>query len=280
MCEPMTIAATAMAVQTGVGMMQQNMQYDMAAQRAEAQNQMYKKNRENAYQALGRQYGDIGERQSQEQQRAAEEKEQRTREARAQMARARVAAGEAGITGNSVRLGMREISATASRDRSTIDRNLDWTLSQLQRRKRGAKTSTINRINSMQTGQAPSEGAYYDAQAYNLMMAAQLSPEIERQRKEAEAEGVVVNGVRYSGSPDNRASLLEVVQFAREASVTTFPQWKDSDDNFHANHPLADVEQALQAIAPRRSALIAKEGQFIGQAEAGSLTGIEGLDWS
>lgn len=74
------------------------------------------------------------------------------------MARARVAAGEAGITGKSVHLGLRDISGAAARDRSTIDRNLDWTLSQLQRRKQSARTSTINRINSVPKGQEPSRG--------------------------------------------------------------------------------------------------------------------------
>lgn len=159
MCEPMTIAASMMAVQTGTSMMQQQMQYDAAGKQAEAQTEMFRQNRENAYKALGQQYGDINTRQSQEQQRAAEDKEQRTREARAQMARARVAAGEAGITGNSVRAGLNDISGAAARDRSTIDRNLNWTLSELQRNKTSARTSAINKINSVQPGQKPSSAA-------------------------------------------------------------------------------------------------------------------------
>jgi hypothetical protein len=155
----MTIAATAMAVGTGAQIYGQQQQYEAAAQRAQAQNQMYDQNRQNTYKALGIEYGDINTRQSQEQQKAVEDKEQRTRESRAQMARARVAAGEAGISGNSVRLGLRDISGAAARDRSTMDRNLNWTLGQLQRQKESRRTQSINRITSVPKGQAPSRGA-------------------------------------------------------------------------------------------------------------------------
>lgn len=103
---------------------------------------------------------------------------------------------------------------------------------------------------------------------------------LEEARKAAEAQGVTVNGIRYSGDPSNRAALLEVVQFARESGVTTLTSWKDSDGAFHADHPLADVEQALLAIATRRSALIALEGQYAAQVMDGALTSVEGLDWT
>ncbi|MCE7520313.1 DUF4376 domain-containing protein [Halomonas titanicae] len=102
---------------------------------------------------------------------------------------------------------------------------------------------------------------------------------LENDRKAAEALGVTVNGIRYSGDPSNRAALMEVVQFAREVQQTTFEAWKDSDGQFHANHPLVDVEQALQAIAQRRGALIALEGQYQAQVVSGELESIEGLSW-
>ncbi|BCB62248.1 hypothetical protein HaloA020_29490 [Halomonas sp. A020] len=108
---------------------------------------------------------------------------------------------------------------------------------------------------------------------------AQLLASLEEARKAAEAEGVVINGIRYSGDPSNRAALLEVVQFAREGQQATFAAWKDSDGQFHANHPLSDVEQALQAIAQRRGALIALEGQYQAQIVAGEIGSIEGLSW-
>lgn len=153
MCEPMTIAATTMAVASSVT------QYQTASAKADAQTDMYEQNRENANQALARQYGDISERQSQEAQAAGEAKGRETREARSQMARARVASGESGVTGNSVRLGLRDIGGAAARDRSTIDRNLSWTLSGLQQDKRSARTSTVNKINSVSPGQQPSQAA-------------------------------------------------------------------------------------------------------------------------
>ena len=108
---------------------------------------------------------------------------------------------------------------------------------------------------------------------------AQLLVALENERKDAEAVGVTINGIRYSGDPSNRAALMEVVQFAREAQQTTFTAWKDSDGQFHANHPLSDVEKALQGIAQRRGALIALEGQYQAQVVTGELDSIEGLNW-
>lgn len=160
MCDPTAIAATAMTVvSTGAQMYGQQQQYEAAVDQAEAQRNVFKQNRQNTYRALGREYGDINTRQSQEQQKAIEDKEERTREARSSMARARVAAGEAGIRGNSVSAGLRDISGAAARDRSTIDRNLNWTLGQLQRQKQSRQTQAVNRINSVPPGQAPSRGA-------------------------------------------------------------------------------------------------------------------------
>ncbi|HCR99164.1 MULTISPECIES: DUF4376 domain-containing protein [Halomonas] len=105
-----------------------------------------------------------------------------------------------------------------------------------------------------------------------------LISRIESQRKEQEAFGVVINGIRYSGDPCNRAALLEVVQFAREAQQTTFAAWKDSDGQFHANHPLSEVEQALHAIAQRRGALIALEGEYQAQVVRGEIGDINSLN--
>lgn len=156
MCEPMTIAATAMAVTQGAS---QIMQYQQADAQAEYQNEMFEKNRERSYDALARRYGDIGDRQSQEQQAAAERKEELTRQARAKMASARVAAGESGVTGTSVDLALRDISGAAARDRSTVDQNLDWTMQQLQRQKTSAQSNAVNRITSVRQGQKPSSTA-------------------------------------------------------------------------------------------------------------------------
>lgn len=102
---------------------------------------------------------------------------------------------------------------------------------------------------------------------------------LESERKTAEAEGVTINGVPYSGDPDNRAALLESVQFAREAGIETFAKWKDSSGGFHPDYPLANVEAGLHAIANRRGKLIEREAQYAAQVEDGTLTSAEGLDW-
>lgn len=107
-----------------------------------------------------------------------------------------------------------------------------------------------------------------------------LIARIESQRKAAEADGVTINGVRYGGEPSNRQALGEALEFASASEATVFPGWKDSDNQFHADHPVADVLSAYQAIGQRRSQLIGLEGQYIAEVEDGTLTDVSGLDWS
>lgn len=108
---------------------------------------------------------------------------------------------------------------------------------------------------------------------------AALLGQLENQRKDQEALGVTVNGIRYAGSPDNRAALGEALEFANAVAQTTFAGWKDSDGVFHADHPVAEVQQAYEAIGSRRSALIAKEGEYAAQITAGTLTDLDTLTW-
>jgi hypothetical protein len=129
-------------------------------------------------------------------------------------------------------------------------------------------------------GTAESEDSpYYDAEAFVVYRQAQAEPVIKAQRIAAEAEGVVVNGVRYAGNASNRQSLSEALQAATDASMTTFDVWKDSDGNYHANHPVADITAALRKIGRRRSALIALESQYIAEVAAGQADSAD-LDWS
>lgn len=108
---------------------------------------------------------------------------------------------------------------------------------------------------------------------------ASLVASIETQRKAAEAEGVTINGIRYSGDPTNRQALGEALTFADAANLTEFAGWKDSDGGFHSTLPVADVQQAYQAIGQRRSELIALEGQYVAGVMDGSITYISGLEW-
>ena len=110
--------------------------------------------------------------------------------------------------------------------------------------------------------------------------AQQESAKLPAIRKRKEAEGVVINGIRYAGDSGNRQALKEAIDLAAELNITTFPSWKDSDGNFHANHSSADVKAALLAIASRRGELIALEGQYTAGVLDGTITDVELLTWT
>jgi len=108
---------------------------------------------------------------------------------------------------------------------------------------------------------------------------AQLIAQLTAERKLQEQQGVTVNDIRYAGDPSNRQAIAEAMQFMADAGATEFPVWKDSDDVFHVDHPLADVVDAYRAIGVRRVQLIAAEGQYAAQVVDGSLTEVTGLTW-
>ena len=107
----------------------------------------------------------------------------------------------------------------------------------------------------------------------------QLLSQLSAARKEQERQGVVINGIRYAGDPGNRQALQESIGFMDDAGLTEFESWKDSDDEFHVNHPLADVFDAYRAIGMRRVALIAAEGEYAAQIMAGTLTDLSEVVW-
>ena len=100
----------------------------------------------------------------------------------------------------------------------------------------------------------------------------QLLAQLTLERKTQERQGVTINSIRYAGNPGNRQTLQEAITYLEDAGLTEFPTWKDSDDVFHADHPLADVKDAARAIGARRSQLIAAEGEYAAQIIAGTLT--------
>ena len=107
----------------------------------------------------------------------------------------------------------------------------------------------------------------------------QLLSQLSAARKEQERQGVTINDIRYAGDPGNRQAMQEAIAFMENASLTEFPTWKDSDDVFHADHPLADVKDAVRAIGARRSQLIAAEGEYAAQIIAGTLTDLTEVVW-
>ena len=118
------------------------------------------------------------------------------------------------------------------------------------------------------------------------MMAAMIAPTTEQllsqltaARKEQERQGVVINGLRYAGDPGNRQALQEAIAFMDYAGLTEFESWKDSDNQFHASHPLIDVVDAYQAIGARRAELIATEGEYAAQITGGTFTDLSLVTW-
>jgi len=107
----------------------------------------------------------------------------------------------------------------------------------------------------------------------------QLLQQLTQARKEQEHQGVTINGIRYAGDPGNRQALQEAITYIEDAGLTEFPTWKDSDDVFHADHPLADVKDAARAIGARRSQLVAAEGEYAAQIIAGTLIDLSEVTW-
>ena len=107
----------------------------------------------------------------------------------------------------------------------------------------------------------------------------QLMSDLSAARKEQERQGVVINGIRYAGDPGNRQALQEAIAFMEDAGLTEFESWKDSDDVFHADHPLIDVVHAYQVIGSRRAELIATEGEYAAQITSGTFTDLRLVAW-
>ena len=115
--------------------------------------------------------------------------------------------------------------------------------------------------------------------ARNAPTTDQLLQQLTQARKEQETQGVTINGIRYAGNPGNRQTLQEAITYLEDAGLTEFPTWKDSDDVFHADHPLADVKDAARAIGARRSQLVAAEGEYAAQIIAGTLIDLSEVTW-
>ena len=118
------------------------------------------------------------------------------------------------------------------------------------------------------------------------MMAAMMAPTTEQllsqltaARKEQERQGVTINGIRYAGDPGNRQALQEAIAFMDYAGRTEFESWKDSDNQFHADHPLLDVVDAYQVIGAHRAELIATEGEYAAQITSGTFTDLSLVTW-
>ncbi len=145
---------------------------------------------------------------------------------------------------------------------------------------KGADVSAHDASVYVQYGTTESDDtAFYDPTKIIRYQRAQVEPQVKAQRKKAEALGVTVNGIRYDGSPENRQAMQEALTAAADASMTTFTSWKDSEGQYHANHPVIDVEDALRKIGQRRAILIAMEAQHVDAVIAGDVDVFE-LSWA
>lgn len=131
----------------------------------------------------------------------------------------------------------------------------------------------------VQYGSTESGGPYHDTIKLQVYRHAMVAPTIQKQRKDAEAGGVVVNGIRYAGDQGSRQTLSDAIMAADDSGSPTFASWKDSDGGYHADHPVADVKDALRAIGQRRPTLIALESLYVGQIVDEQID-IHELDWS
>jgi len=132
----------------------------------------------------------------------------------------------------------------------------------------------------VQYGTAESEeSAHYDAALIVDYHRDRAEPAVKAQRKDAEAKGVTIHGIRYAGDPSNRQALSEALDSAADSGATTFPGWKDSDGRYRTDHPVSDVRDALRKIGQRRSALIALEAQHVADVADGAAD-IQALDWA
>jgi len=107
----------------------------------------------------------------------------------------------------------------------------------------------------------------------------QLLSQLTAERKEQEQQGVTINDVRYAGDPGNRQALQEAIAFMDYAGRTEFESWKDSDNAFHADHPLVDVVDAYQVIGAHRAELIATEGEYAARITGGTFTDLSLVTW-
>lgn len=153
MCEPISIITAAVsAASSVVGFMGQQ-------EAAAEQNRAHAENRRNALMAFENNNLQSNLRIAQEQEAASQERFKTSQEARAARARTQVAAGEMGVSGNTVDILLQDIVDAEDRSIGNTNKNLDWSVAQLEAGKKGQSYQALDRINSMQRGKKPSFAA-------------------------------------------------------------------------------------------------------------------------
>lgn len=152
MCGPVAIAAASFVVgaaQSVVGFMGQQAAY-------EQQEALYESNRRNALMAFQEKQKSSNIRIIQEREAAATQSFDASLEARRARASNVVAAGESGIAGPTVTSLLGNIYGEEGRFLTRTNKNLDWTVQQLELEKKGQSYEALDRINSVPRGTKPS----------------------------------------------------------------------------------------------------------------------------
>ncbi len=152
MCDPLTMAVASVgSALAGVA---------GEFQAANTQDGLYKANGESANNSAREQYASTQLRMSQEMDAAATEKHTAGLDAQQAIATAETSAGEAGVSGLSVDRLLRDFHGREARYSSSVDENLDMSLSQLEQSMKGTRSTAQNQINSVRRGSGPS---FFDA---------------------------------------------------------------------------------------------------------------------
>lgn len=150
MCHP-AVAAAASVVQ---GIQAQNAAVDAANR----QNQFWRQNLQNSYTAFTDENRALNARLSQENDAKNQSSFEVMLDFLQRQGRAQTAAGEAGVSGNSVRMLYNQLSRAQTKDQNTLNRNFKNTADQLNLQKNATVNTWQSRVNSVQKGYAPSAG--------------------------------------------------------------------------------------------------------------------------
>lgn len=150
MCNP-ALAAGASVLQ---GIQQQNAAVDAANR----QNALYRQNVNNSLTAFQDENRALNRRIGQESDAKAQSSFAKMIEALQLQGRAQTAAGEAGVSGNSVSALFNDLARQEGVAQNTISRNFENTKMQLEDQKTGTQSTFQSRVNSVQKGYAPSAG--------------------------------------------------------------------------------------------------------------------------
>lgn len=151
MCgDPISMAMMAMQVVQGV--QKQNNAVEIANQ----QNALYLANAQNAKDAMMNDARSLNLRQDQEAKSKAQKVLENSLDGARKVATGTVAAGESGVSGNSVQRILDSYERTKSVNQGTIERNFDMVSDQLDAERQGLQYTFKNRVNSVSKGYAPS----------------------------------------------------------------------------------------------------------------------------